>query len=76
MNDEIKKDEQAPEVKAEPSGESLPEKELSAEDLNNVSGGNIVQNIVNGALATGGRTQHGDFTITKTVDMASPKLYE
>jgi Type VI secretion system effector, Hcp len=76
MSDEIKKDEQVPEVKTEPSGEPLAEKELSAEDLNNVAGGNIVQNIVNGALATGGRTQHGDFSITKTVDMASPKLYE
>jgi hypothetical protein len=28
MSDEPKKDEQAPEVKTEPSGESLPEKEL------------------------------------------------
>ena len=51
MSDEIKKDAQAPEVKTEPSGEPLPEKELSAEDLNNVTGGNIVQNIVDGALA-------------------------
>jgi Type VI secretion system effector, Hcp len=76
MSDEIKKDEQVPEVKTEPSGEPLPEKELSAEDLNNVAGGNIVQNIVNGALAAGGRTQHGDFSITKYVDTASPKLYE
>ena len=55
MSDEIKKDEQATEVKTEPSGEPLPEKELSAEDLNNVTGGNIVQNIVNGALAAGGK---------------------
>jgi hypothetical protein len=29
MSDEIKKDEQAPEVKTEPSGESLPESELA-----------------------------------------------
>lgn len=75
MSDEIKKDEQAPEVKTEPSGESLPEKELSAEDLNNVTGGNIVQNIVSGALA-GDKGAHGDFQITKFVDLASPKLYE
>jgi type VI secretion system secreted protein Hcp len=26
--------------------------------------------------ATSGRTQHGDFSITKYVDLASPKLYE
>jgi hypothetical protein len=32
MSDEIKKDEQAPEVKTAPSGEPLAEKELSAED--------------------------------------------
>ena len=75
MSDEIKKDEQAPEVKTELSGESLPEKELSAEDLNNVTGGNIVQNIVRGALA-GDKVIHGDFQITKVVDVASPKLYE
>jgi hypothetical protein len=55
MSDELKKDEQAPEVKTEPTGESLPEKELSAGDLNNVTGGNIVQNIVDGALAAGGK---------------------
>jgi hypothetical protein len=33
MSDETKKDEQAPEVKAELSGESLPESELELEEL-------------------------------------------
>jgi type VI protein secretion system component Hcp len=73
MSDEIKKDEQVPEVKTEASGESLPEKELSAEDLNNLTGGNTAQNIVSGALA-GDKVVHGDFQITKVVDAASPKL--
>jgi bacteriocin-like protein len=46
MSDEIKKPEGTTDA-------TLPEKELSAEDLNNVTGGNIVQNIVNGALPAG-----------------------
>jgi hypothetical protein len=37
MSDEPKKDEQAPEVKTEPSGESLPEA-----DLEQVAGGKLV----------------------------------
>jgi hypothetical protein len=36
MSDEIKKDEQAPEVKTEPSGESLP-----ASELDKVVGGGL-----------------------------------
>jgi type VI protein secretion system component Hcp len=72
MSDEPKNDEQAPEVKTELSGEPLPEKQLSAEDLNSVTGGNLAVDIVNGALAAGGRPQHGDFIITKYVDIASP----
>jgi hypothetical protein len=37
MSDEIKKDEQVPEVKTEPSGESLPESELEK-----VAGGKLL----------------------------------
>jgi type VI protein secretion system component Hcp len=41
MSDEIKKDEQVPEVKTEPSGESLPESELEK-----VAGGRPITKLV------------------------------
>jgi bacteriocin-like protein len=46
MSDEIKKDEQVPE-------NQKPSEELTEQDLNNVTGGNIVQNIVGDALVGG-----------------------
>jgi type VI protein secretion system component Hcp len=60
MSDEIKKDEQVPAVKTEPSGESLPESELEK-----VAGG-----------AAGGKVTFNPFSITRKVDKASPKLLD
>jgi type VI protein secretion system component Hcp len=60
MSDEPKKDEQVFDVKTEPSGESLPESEL--------------EQGAGGAGGAGGRTQHGDFSFTKFVDVSSPLL--
>jgi bacteriocin-like protein len=39
----------------QPVENQKPSEELTEQDLNNVTGGNIVQNIVDGALAAGGK---------------------
>jgi type VI protein secretion system component Hcp len=59
MSDELKKDEQAPEVKTELSGESLPESELEK-----AAGG------------AAGKVTFNPFSITRKIDVSSPKLYE
>jgi hypothetical protein len=57
MTDEIKKDEQTPEVKTEPSGEPLPESELKQ-----VVGGTASPNLF-GACATGKHIAKGTITV-------------
>jgi hypothetical protein len=51
MSDEPKKDEQAPEVKTQPSGESLSESEL--------------EKVAGGTGAGAGRPMHGPFKVEK-----------
>ena len=62
MSDEIKKDEQVPEVKTEASGESLPESELEK-----VAGG--------GTVTGAGKVNVTEFSITQKADISSPKLF-
>ena len=60
MSDELTKDEKAPEVKAEPSGESLPESELDQ---------------IAGGTANAGKVTFNPFSITRHVDKASPVFF-
>jgi hypothetical protein len=57
MSDEPKKDEQVPEVKTEPTGESLPESEL--------------EKVAGGAKGEGRATFH-DLSFVHNVDKSSP----
>jgi hypothetical protein len=61
MSDELKKDEQAPEVKTEPSGEPLPESEL--------------QKVEGGTGAGAGKVHIEPISVPILVDKASPKLF-
>jgi type VI protein secretion system component Hcp len=60
MSDEIKKDEQVPEVKTEPSSESLPESEL--------------EKVAGGKANAEGKANFHDLSFVHNVDKSSPVL--
>lgn len=49
--------------------------ELSPEELNKVAGGNLAADVLNGAM-NAGKVKMQDFNFVRSVDAASPKLYE
>lgn len=66
--DNEKRPEEQGQAKAQP--EAQPSSELPESQLDEVAGGDT-----NTTSGTTGRTQHDSFTITKHVDVSSPKLY-